>query len=110
MEEISSIFNNAELTRAYEPKLYILIYCERLKIAEWKQVEEKLHKCLSSWKGKLVSLDGSLVLINLVLTNMMPYLISFLMLQKEVLHKLDYFRFKFFSQVDNEKNKYRLGK
>jgi hypothetical protein len=45
MEEISSIFNNAELNRAYEPKLYILIYCKRLKIAEWKQVEEKLHKC-----------------------------------------------------------------
>jgi hypothetical protein len=65
---------------------------------------------ISSWKGKLLSLDGSLVLINLVLTNMMPYLISFLMLPKKVLHKLDYFWFKFVLQVDNEKKKYRLGK
>jgi hypothetical protein len=50
--------------------LGIPIHYWRLTIAEWKIVEERLQKCLSTWKGKLLSLGGRLVLINLVLTNM----------------------------------------
>jgi hypothetical protein len=57
--------------------LGILIHYKRLTIAEWKAVEERLQKCLSSWMGKLSSLDGRLVLINSVLTNMVLYMISF---------------------------------
>jgi hypothetical protein len=54
-----------------------------------------------------VSLVGRLVLINSVLTNMVLYMISFFLLPKEVLHKLDYYRSKFFWQEDSEKKKYR---
>jgi hypothetical protein len=84
-------------------------YCQ-LTIAEWKLVEERLQKRLSSWKGKLLSLGGRLVLINLVLTNMVLYMISFFLLPKGVLHKLDYYRSRFFWQGDSEKKKYRLVK
>jgi hypothetical protein len=37
-------------------------------------------------------------------------MVSFFQLPKGVLHKLDYFRSKFFRQGDNEKKKYRMMK
>jgi hypothetical protein len=86
--------------------LGIPIHYRRLTIAEWKLVEERLQKRLSSWKGKLLSLGGILVLINLVLTNMVLHMISFFILPKGVLHKLDYDRSRFFWQGDSEKKKY----
>src|SRR4051812_17682988 len=90
--------------------LGIPIHYRILSNAEWKHVEERLQKRLGSWKGKLLSLGGRLVLINSVLTNMVLYMISFFPLPKGVLHRLDYFRSRFFWQGDNEKKKYRLAK
>jgi hypothetical protein len=90
--------------------LGIPIHYRRLTIAEWKLVEKRLQKRLSSWKGKLLSLGGRLVLINSVLTNMVLYMISFFLLPKGVLHKLDYYRPRFFWQGVSEKKKYRLVK
>jgi hypothetical protein len=37
-------------------------------------------------------------------------MISFFLLAKGVLHRLDYYRFRFFWQGDSEKKKYRLAK
>jgi hypothetical protein len=71
--------------------LGIPIHYQRLTIAEWKSVEERLQKRLTTWKCKLLSLGGRLVLINLVLTNMVLYMISFFLLPKGILHKLDYY-------------------
>jgi hypothetical protein len=85
--------------------LGIPIHYRRLTLAEWKIVEERLQKRLTSWKGKLLSLGGRLVLINSVLTNMVLYMISFFQLPKGVLHRLDYFRSRFFWQRDSEKKK-----
>jgi hypothetical protein len=90
--------------------LGIPIHYRRLTIAEWKAVEERLQKRLSSWKGKLLSLGGRLVLINSVLSNMVLYMISFFLLPKGFLQKLDYYRSRFFWQGDSEKKKYRLVK
>jgi hypothetical protein len=53
---------------------------------------EATTKRLSSWKGKLLSLDSRLVLINSALANMVLYMISFFILPKGVLHKLYYYR------------------
>jgi hypothetical protein len=89
--------------------LGVLIHYERLTLAEWKLVEERLQKCLSSWKGKLLSLGGRLILINSVLSKMVLHMISFFLLPKGVLHKLDYYLSRFFWQGGNEKNKYRLA-
>jgi hypothetical protein len=72
--------------------LGIPFHYRRLTLAEWKLVEERLPKCLSSWKGKLLSLGGRLILINLVLSNMVLHMILFFLLPKGVLHKLDYYR------------------
>lgn len=65
--------------------LGIPIYYRRLRNAEWKLIEERLQLILSSWKGKLLSLGGRLVLINSVLSNMVLYMISFFQLPKGVL-------------------------
>jgi hypothetical protein len=82
----------------------------RLTNAEWKMVEERQQIRISSWKAKLLSLGGRLVLINFVLTNMILYVISFFLLPKGVLQKVDYYRSWFFLKGYNEKNKYRLVK
>ena len=76
--------------------LGIPIHYRRLTNTEWKLVEERLQIRLNSWKCKLLSLGGRLVLINLVLTNMVLYMISFFQLPKRVLKRLDYFRSRFF--------------
>jgi hypothetical protein len=76
--------------------LGIPIHYQRLTLAEYKFVEERLQKCLSSWKGKLLSLEGKVILINSVLSNIVLHMISFFLLPKGVLHKLDYFRSRFF--------------
>jgi hypothetical protein len=71
--------------------LEISIHYQRLTLAEWKLVEERLQKHLSSWKGKLLSLGGRLILINSVLSNMVLHMILLFLLPKGVLHKLDYY-------------------
>src|ERR1041385_8254855 len=55
--------------------LGIPIHYRILANAEWKHVEKRLQKRLASWKGKLLSLGGRLVLRNSVLTNMVMYII-----------------------------------
>jgi hypothetical protein len=49
----------------------------KLSNKDWKMVEERIEKRLSSWKGKYLSVGGRLVLINLVLTNLVMFIISF---------------------------------
>jgi hypothetical protein len=83
--------------------LGIPIHYRRLTLAEWKIVEERLQKRLSSWKGKLLSLGGRLVLINLVVSNIVLHMISFFIFPKGILRKLDYYRSRFFWQGDSEK-------
>jgi hypothetical protein len=70
--------------------LGIPIHFRRLTNAEWKIVEERLQLRLSSWKGKLLSIGGRLVLINSVLSNMVLYMLSFFLLPKGVLKRLDF--------------------
>ena len=89
--------------------LGIPIHYRPLTIAEWKHVEERLEKRLASWKAKILSYGGRLVLINSVLTNMVLYMLSFFHLPKGVLQRLDYFRSRFFWQSDNEKKEISLG-
>jgi hypothetical protein len=90
--------------------LGILIHFQRLTNVELKIVEERLQLRLSSWKGKLLSIGGRLVLINSALSNMVLYMLSFFLLPKGVLSRLDFFRSRFFWQGDTEKKKYRLAK
>ena len=76
--------------------LGIPIHYRRLSNADWKRVEERFEKRLSSWKGKHLSTGGRLTLINSVLSSLPMYMMSFFAIPKGVLNKLDYFRSIFF--------------
>ena len=67
------------------------------------QIEEKFQKKLSSWKGKLLSVGGRLVLINSILSSLPMYMLSFFRIPKSVLKKLDYYISRFFWQSDEHK-------
>jgi hypothetical protein len=64
----------------------------RLLNRDWRAIEERFQKKLSSWKGKLLSWGGSLVLINSVLSSLPMFMLSFFKIPKGVLEKLDYYR------------------
>jgi hypothetical protein len=83
--------------------LGIPIHYRRPTLTKWKLVKERLQKHLSSWKDKLLSIGGW-VLINSILSNMALYMISFFLLPKGILHRLDYYRSRFFWQGDSEKS------
>jgi hypothetical protein len=86
------------------------MHFRKLRNADWQGLIERIEKKLSSWKGKHLSVGGRLVLINSVLTSLPMYMLSFFEVPREVLHKLDYLRSRFFWQADDQKKKYRLAK
>jgi hypothetical protein len=83
---------------------------KRLSNKDWRVVEERFHKKLNSWKGKLLSSRWRLVLINSILSTLPMFIMSFFRIPKGVLEKLDYYRSRFFWQCDEHKKKYRLAK
>ena len=90
--------------------LGIPIHHRKLTNKEWKCIEDRFEKRLSCWKGKLLSYGGRLVLINSVLTSMPMFLLSFFEVPVGVRRRLDFYRSRFFWQIDENKNKYRLAK
>jgi hypothetical protein len=58
----------------------------------------------------MLSYGGRLVLINSILSSLVMFMLSFFEVPKEILHKLDFYRSRFFWQGDNHKKKYRLAK
>lgn len=90
--------------------LGIPMHYRKLSNADWRIIEEKFEKKLSSWKGKHMSVGGCLVLINSVLTSLTMFMLSFFEVPKGVLEKLYYYRSRFFWQSDEHKRKYRLAK
>ena len=71
---------------------------KRISNSDWKIIEDKFEKKLSSWKGKHLSYGGGLVLRNSILSSLALYMCSFFELPKEVLKKLVHFRSRFFWQ------------
>jgi hypothetical protein len=64
--------------------------------ADWKIIEDMFEKRLSYWKGRMLSYKGCLVMINYVLNSLAPFILSFYEVLKAILHKLDFYRSKFF--------------
>jgi hypothetical protein len=53
------------------------MHFRKLRNSIWKIFEDKFEKKLNSWKGKLVSVGGQLVLISSVLTSLAMFMLSF---------------------------------
>jgi hypothetical protein len=90
--------------------LGIPIHFCKLRNGEWKPVEDRFEKKLSSWIGKILSYEDRLVLINSVLTSLPMFMLSFLKISKGARKRLDFFRSRFFWRSDGHKRKYRLTK
>ena len=82
--------------------LGIPIHYRKLTNADWSKVEERFEKRLSSWKGKNLLIGERLTSINLVLSSLPMYSMSFFEVPKGVL--------RFFWQCNKHKRKYRLAK
>jgi hypothetical protein len=76
--------------------LGISMHHKRITNADWKIIEEKFEKKLSSWKGKILSYRGRLVLLNSVLSSLTMFMLPFFEVPKGVLQKLDFYRSRFF--------------
>jgi hypothetical protein len=90
--------------------LGIPMHFKKLGNKDWMIIENKIEKKLCSWKGKLMSGGGRLVLINSVLTSLVMFMLSFFEVPKGVLEKIDYYRSRFFWQGEGHRKKYRLTK
>jgi hypothetical protein len=90
--------------------LGIPMHHKRITNADWKVIEEMFEKKLSSWKGKMLSYGGWLVLLYSVLSSLAMFILSFFEVPKGVLQKLDFYRSRFFWQGNDQKKKYRLAK
>jgi hypothetical protein len=69
---------------------------KKINNAYWKIIVDKFEKQLSYWKGKLLLYGGRPVLINFVLSILAMFMLSFYVVPKGILHKLDYYRSCFF--------------
>jgi uncharacterized protein YpuA (DUF1002 family) len=63
------------------------MHYRKLSNKDWKMVEERIEKRLSSWKEKYLSVGGRLVLINSVLTSLVIFMMSFFEVPRRVLEK-----------------------
>jgi hypothetical protein len=59
----------------------------KLSNKDWKLVEERIEKRLSSWKGKYLLVGGRLVSINLMLMSLLLFTMFFLKCQEVFLKK-----------------------
>jgi hypothetical protein len=76
--------------------LSILMHHRKLSNNDWKIIEQWIEKILSSWKGKHLSVEGHLILINSVLTSPVMFMLSFFEFPRGVLEKIDYYRSRFY--------------
>jgi len=76
--------------------LGIPMHYRKLSNKHWCSIEERFQRKLSSWKGKLLSSGGRLVLINSVLSSLPMFMMSFFAVPKGVRKRLDYYRSRFF--------------
>jgi hypothetical protein len=79
------------------------MHYRKLNNRDWKAIEERFEKKLSGWKGKMLIVGGCLVLINLVLSSLPMFMMSFFKLPKGVSKMLNYYRSRFYWQSTQEK-------
>jgi hypothetical protein len=76
--------------------LGIPMHYKRLSNSDWKDILDKFQKRLSSWKSKLLSVGGKLMLLNSILSSPPLFMFSFFEVPKEVLKQIKTFRSQFF--------------
>jgi hypothetical protein len=106
-EEYSQIFGCGTVSFPFR-YLGIPLHHRKLRNSDWKEVEERFQKKLSSCKGKMLSTGGRVVLINSIVGSLSIFTLSFFEVPRKILKKLDYYRSRFFWQSGGHKKEYRL--
>jgi hypothetical protein len=75
--------------------LGIPMHYRKLSNSDRKIIEQRTEKKLSSWKDKHLSVGGRLVLINLVLTSLVMFMISFFDVPRGIFEKKEYYISRF---------------
>jgi hypothetical protein len=68
----------------------------KLSNNDWKIIEQRIEKRLSSWNGKHLFVGGCLVLVNSVITSLVMFMLSFFEVPRGVIEKIDYYRSRFY--------------
>jgi hypothetical protein len=72
--------------------LAIPIHFRKLRNGEWKPMEDRFERKLASWMGKLLSYGDRLILINLILTSLPMFMLSFFEILIGVRKRINLFR------------------
>jgi hypothetical protein len=88
--------------------LGVPIAAERLHVADWVNMEEKLAKKLDVWQGGSLSIGGRAIFINTNMSNSMIYQMSMYLIPKTNVERMDKMRRKFFWQGAALRKKYHL--
>jgi hypothetical protein len=83
---------------------------DRLAIAAFLGLKDKMTKRLDPWKGKRLSSGGKLILTNYCLSSLPIYTMDFYLLPKRTHDDMDSIRGKFFWQGDDEGAKNHMAK
>jgi hypothetical protein len=83
---------------------------QRLGIAAFSGVKDKMRKRLDPWKGKHLSSGAKLIFTNICLTSLPMYAMGFYLLPKGVHEGMDSIRNKFFCQGAVDEFKYHMAK
>jgi len=109
-QEFYSQLFGCEMGNYHFRYLGLPMHTRKLSNKDWLDIEKRIEKKLSGWKGKMLSVGGRLVLINTVLSSLPMFMLSFFETPKGVLEKINCFRSRFYWQSDQHKRKYRLAK
>jgi hypothetical protein len=96
-EEYSDIFGCQCGTYLFR-YLDISMNHRKLSYSDWKIIEQRIEKKLSSWKGKHLSVRVRLVVIYSVLTSLVMFMLSFFEVPRGVLEMIDYYISRFYWQ------------
>ncbi|GKE02516.1 putative RNA-directed DNA polymerase, eukaryota, reverse transcriptase zinc-binding domain protein [Tanacetum coccineum] len=85
--------------------LGILVGCNMTRCAHWNDIVHKFSVKLSSWKARLLSVGGHLLLIKSVLGNLPTYYMSIYLMPVSIRNKLESMRRNFFICGDLEEKR-----
>jgi hypothetical protein len=90
--------------------LGIPMHFKRLLNSDWKDVEDRIEKKNTCWKGNISSIGSRLILLEASLSSITSYMMSFFTMPKGVLKRCDFFRARMLWQEKVNVKKYHLVK
>lgn len=78
------------------------------RLKSWEPILEKMRKKLASWKGRMLSIGGRLILIKASLSSLPLYYMSLFPIPKGIAEQIKRIQLQFFWRENNEKKSFPL--